>query len=109
MKSSHVFKDVDGNEFHLGSSVRKTGPHIGGKVFSLPLDQIADGSIEAGLLCLSLWLCRHPGVTLTRREIAYVCGCSDSLIYALEQTALKRIRKFHSRLLIDHTKGLASA
>jgi hypothetical protein len=74
---------------------------LNGKVFSLPMESIKDGSIEAGLLCLSLWLAEHPGAVLSRDEIAFVCGCSDSLIGAIENQAMGKLKKRHFALLIN--------
>ncbi len=64
-----------------------------GRVFSLPRKQILDGSIEAGLLCLTAWRRKNPGHSLTRDEIAFVCGCRDSAIWRIEMTALKKLKK----------------
>lgn len=53
--------------------------------------QLRDGSIEAGLHCLSM--VSKPGQTFTQGEIAQACGCSRTLIYLTEQRALKKIRE----------------
>ena len=72
------------------------------KVFSLPESEIEDGSVEAGLLCLSYWVAENPGLTLSHAEIAHVCGCSVSLIATIEQRALRRIKRLHREILRDH-------
>jgi hypothetical protein len=101
VSTGHFFVDSEGNRHHLGSDIPKRGKRKGGKVFSLPLEEIEDGSIEAGLLCLRAFQAENPGVVLKLDEIAYVCGCSDSLIVLIEQQALKRVRKYHSKSLAE--------
>lgn len=51
---------------------------------------ITDGSIDAGLLLLSLATPR--GITRTLDDIAYVCGCSRSHIEQIQINAIKRLR-----------------
>ncbi len=78
------------------------GPRNGGRVFSLPMEEIRDGSIEAGLLCLRAWLAdKPPGYTLTQEEIAFVCGCHRNVIFFLDHNALKHLRKFKVKLHLE--------
>jgi hypothetical protein len=56
-----------------------------------PLEEVRDGSIEAGLLLLSMVTPR--GVELTQTEIAFVCGCSRGLIYLIEKAATRKLRR----------------
>ncbi len=49
-----------------------------------------DGSIDAGLFLLVLT--SRPGLTLTREQIAFVCGCSPSYIQQIEQRAMQKLR-----------------
>jgi len=49
-----------------------------------------DGSVEAGLLLLSLVTPR--GVCLTLEEIAYVCGCTRGNVWDIERRALRKLR-----------------
>jgi len=49
-----------------------------------------DGSIDAGLLMLSLVTPR--GVCLTQEEIAFVCGCSRGNIWLIEKQAMEKLR-----------------
>ena len=75
-----------------------------GQVFSLPESEIEDGSIEAGLLCLSHWAAEHPGVRLDRATIAHVCGCSEALIGLIERRALRRIWRLHAEMLREQVR-----
>jgi hypothetical protein len=59
------------------------------------LDEAQDGSIEAGLLLLSMVTPR--GVELTQTEIAHVCGCSRGLIYLIEKSAVHKLRRQEHR------------
>lgn len=52
---------------------------------------ITDGSIDAGLLLLSLATPR--GITQTLDDIAYVCGCSRSFIGQIETDAIRKLRQ----------------
>lgn len=54
-----------------------------------------DGSIDAGLLLLSLATPR--GRERTLGEIATACGCLKQKIYYIEQQALKKIRREFER------------
>lgn len=49
-----------------------------------------DGSVEAGLLLLSLVTPR--GVCRTQEEIAFVCGCSRGNIWDIEKRAMRKLR-----------------
>lgn len=49
-----------------------------------------DGSVEAGLLLLSLVTPR--GVCLTQEEIAFVCGCTRGNIWDIEKRAMRKLR-----------------
>lgn len=51
-----------------------------------------DGEIDAGLLLLMSTPAPDGGVW-SHREIAYVCGCSRSYIWLLEQRALRKLRR----------------
>ena len=51
-----------------------------------------DGGIDAGLLLLMSTPAPGDGVW-SHREIAYVCGCSRSYIWLLEQQALENLRE----------------
>lgn len=95
----HEFKDAEGTIHKLGGKLGRHGTKNGGRLFSLPLSEIKDGGIDAGLILLTYWCNEHPGVTLTRDQIAFVCGCSDSFIYALQERALRKLNKFHARKL----------
>ncbi|HEX3800231.1 MAG TPA: sigma factor-like helix-turn-helix DNA-binding protein [Verrucomicrobiae bacterium] len=53
-------------------------------------EQIADGSLEAGLICLRAWV--KPHQTMTHRDIAKVCGVSRGTIFNIEHTAVKKLR-----------------
>lgn len=52
--------------------------------------EIRDGSVDAGLLVLSLVSPR--GVEWTQQEIAFVCGCSAQNIQDIEYRAMRKIR-----------------
>lgn len=54
---------------------------------------IRDGSIDAGLICLSAM--QKPGQIFSCREIAFVCGVSHGFAY---QTELRALRKLRERL-----------
>lgn len=64
-----------------------------------------DGSIDAGLLLLTMILPR--GVELSLPEIAYVCGCSPTIIKRLESSALRKLRVHADRLdeAVDRSHG----
>lgn len=51
---------------------------------------LEDGSIDAGLLLLSLVTPR--GVERTHREIAFVCGCNHQDIWHIEKRAKKKLK-----------------
>ena len=50
-----------------------------------------DGSIDAGLLLLSL--ATERGQIRTQAEIAQACGCSRALIYLIEKQAIEKLRQ----------------
>lgn len=52
--------------------------------------EMKDGGIGAGLMLLAL--ATPPGHTRTAEEIAEVCGCSRSLIWNIENRALKKLQ-----------------
>ena len=88
-----TYSDRKRGRFQSGGT-RSTQRHdFNGLVFSLPHRKIVDGSIEAGLICLAAWGKEHPGRTLSRDEIAFVCGCSDTIISRLENSALKKLKR----------------
>lgn len=52
---------------------------------------IADGGIDAGLICLKA--AQRPGQKFTHQDIAFVCGCSRTFIFLVEKAALRKIRE----------------
>jgi DNA-directed RNA polymerase sigma subunit (sigma70/sigma32) len=50
-----------------------------------------DGSVDAGLLMLSL--CTPRGQTRSLREIAFVCGVKMQNIHYIEKVAIRKIRQ----------------
>jgi len=53
--------------------------------------QLEDGGIDAGLLLLVATT--PPDRVWGHREIAYVCGCSRTMIWLIEQAALRKLAK----------------
>jgi DNA-directed RNA polymerase sigma subunit (sigma70/sigma32) len=53
-------------------------------------DNLRDGSIEAGLHLLSLYM--PHGLVLTQEEIAFVCGCSMQNIQQIERRAMQKLK-----------------
>ena len=66
-----------------------------------------DGSIDAGLLLLSL--ATERGERRTRAEIAEACGCSQALIYLIEKKAIEKLRRRAQGMLeaIQHERSYA--
>lgn len=59
-----------------------------------------DGSIDAGLLLLSLVTPR--GKERTLREIAEACGVRHQTIYHIEQQAIKKLRKAFTEMGLEN-------
>lgn len=53
--------------------------------------EIRDGSVDAGLICLSA--IARPGRPFTQAEIAYACGRTRGWCFMAEQKILKKIRE----------------
>jgi hypothetical protein len=87
--------------FQSGRTRSARRPELKGRVFSLPRKQVVDGSIEAGLICLTAWRAENPGHSLSRDEIAFVCGCCDTLIWRIENAALKKLKIKFAALNLD--------
>jgi hypothetical protein len=68
-------------------------------------NQVADGSIDAGLMLL-LYARKPDGGVWSHREIASVCGCSRALINYYEQAALKKLRRAFEKRGIRHANYL---
>jgi hypothetical protein len=67
--------------------------------------QYPDGGIDAGLLLLCATT--PPLKRWTLVEIAFVCGCSRTNIWLIEQNALRKLRRSLSRR--DDVKELLNA
>jgi hypothetical protein len=53
--------------------------------------ELEDGGVDAGLLMLVATT--SPERPWTHREIAYVCGCSRTNIWLIEQAAWRKIKR----------------
>ena len=53
--------------------------------------RLADGSIDAGLYLLSLAAPRD--IELSLADIAFVCGCSPTVIKRLEASAIRKLKR----------------
>lgn len=65
------------------------------KAARLPTGLPPDGSIDAGLLLLSLRV--KPGCCLSHTDISIVCGCHRGYISLIEKAALRKLRRLLSR------------
>lgn len=62
--------------------------------------------VDLGLALLSVL---NPGNPLTQCDIAAWCGCTQALIYAIEQKALRKLRvklQFHRDPVLREIKSL---
>lgn len=51
---------------------------------------LVDGGIDAGLHLLLL--ATPPGIERERKEIAFVCGCTEEMIGKIERDAIRKLQ-----------------